>query len=68
VANARIHGTTGEVPAARLLVERQELQQRPPPYGGGSRRQVGTRRASPPAIAYQHPLSVYEDLYAGGAA
>ena len=68
VANARIHGTTGEMPAARLLVERQALQQLPPPYGGGSPRQVRTRRASPPAIAYQHPLSVYEGLYAGGAA
>jgi transposase len=68
VANARIHGTTGEVPAARLLVERQELQQLPPPYGGVSPLQVRTRRASPPAIAYQHPLSVYEGLYAGGVA
>jgi transposase len=68
VANARVHGTTGEVPAARLLVERQELQQLPPPYGGGSPREVRTRRALPPAIAYQHPLSVYEGLYAGGAA
>jgi hypothetical protein len=68
VANARVHGTTGEVPAARLLVERQALQQLSPPYGGGSPRQVQTRRASPPAITYQHPLSVYEGLYAGGAA
>ena len=66
--NARVHGTTGEVPAARLFVERQELQQLPPPYGGGSPREGRTRRASPPAIAYQHPLSVYEDLFVGGLA
>jgi transposase len=25
VANAHVHGTTGEMPAARLLVERQDL-------------------------------------------
>lgn len=67
VANTRVHGTTGEVPAVRLLVERQELQQLPPPYGGGSPREARTKRASP-AIAYQHPLSVYEDLFVGGLA
>jgi transposase len=68
VANVRVHGTTGEVPAARLLIERQELQQLPPPYGGGSPREGRTRRASPPTVAYQHPLSVYEDLFVGGQA
>jgi transposase len=67
VANARVHGTTGEVPAARLLVERQGLQQLPPPYGAGSPREARTKRASP-TIAYQHPLSVYEDLFVGGLA
>jgi hypothetical protein len=68
VANARVHGTTGEVPAARLLLERQQLQRLPPPYGGGSLREEPARRASGAVIAYQHPLSVYEDLFAGGLA
>jgi hypothetical protein len=58
VANARIHGTTGEVPAARLLVERQELQQLPPRLTGVDRRarcERGglRRRRSPISIRYR---------------
>jgi len=32
VANARVHATTGEVPAVRLAEEREHLQPLPPPY------------------------------------
>jgi len=58
VANARVHATTGAVPAIRLAEER--LVMLPPP-----------RLLSPPAIAVrrvvpveslQHPLSVYDQL------
>ena len=34
VANARIHGTTSEIPAVRLVEERRTLQPLPPPYRG----------------------------------
>jgi transposase len=44
VANARVHATTGEVPAARLAIETARLQALPAPYGGRSARS----RASPP--------------------
>lgn len=67
VANARIHGTTGEVPASRLVDERQMLQQLPAPYKGLSEPEPHAERGKP-VIAYQHPLSVYEDLFAGVAA
>lgn len=68
VANARVHATTNEVPAERLLTERGALQALPAPYGGRSARRL---TASPPrktVIGYQHPLSVYDELVAGGAA
>ena len=47
VANARIHGTTGEVPAAKLFLERQDLQRLAPPYRGGSPRERLTGRPLP---------------------
>jgi transposase len=68
VANARIHGTTGEAPAARLVLERQDLQALAAPYRNGPPRERLAGRASRPMIAYQHPLSVYADLFAGGLA
>jgi hypothetical protein len=43
VANARIHGTTGEIPAERLVRERPHLQPIPLPYGGRTVRLVQTR-------------------------
>ena len=36
VANVRVHGTTGEVPAERLAIERVQLQSVPTPYAGRS--------------------------------
>lgn len=65
VANARLHATTKEVPAERLLIERPKLQALAAPYGGQSARR---KRGQPRASGYQHPLSVYQDLLAGGLA
>ena len=36
VANARVHATTGEVPAERLIIERPKLQHLAAPYRGRS--------------------------------
>jgi hypothetical protein len=68
IANARVHGTTGEVPATRLVDERQTLQRLPAPYKGRSEPETSRTERRKPVIAYQHPLSVYEDLFAGAAA
>jgi hypothetical protein len=45
VANTRVHGTTGEVPAERLAGERMQLQPVPMPYGGRSVRSLQSRHA-----------------------
>lgn len=63
VANARVHGTTGEVPAERLAIERMQLQPIPAPYGGRSVRALQTPKPVP-IIGLQHPLSFY-DAFAG---
>jgi hypothetical protein len=67
VANARVHATTIEVPAERLVIERAALQALPAPYRGRSVRSLITpvRKA---IVGYQHPLAMYEDLMPGGAA
>jgi transposase len=68
VANARVHATTGEVPAERMPIETARLQPLPAPYGGRSAR----RRESPPSrkaiLGYQHPLALYDELLLGGVA
>ena len=64
VANARVHGTTGEVPAERLAIERTQLQPVPTLYGGRSVRALQNPKPVP-IIGLQHPLSVY-DAFAGG--
>jgi transposase len=64
VANARMHGTTGEIPAERLVIERMQLQPVPTPYGGRSVRIMQSPKPVP-IIGLQHPLSVY-DAFAGG--
>ena len=67
VANARLHGTTKEVPAERLMAEREKLQALAAPYRGKTVRSLtGTPRKK--TIGYQHPLSVYQELMAGGLA
>jgi hypothetical protein len=68
IANARVHGTTGEIPAIRLADERRTLQRLPPPYKGRLEAEPPRTERRTPVIAYQHPLSVYEDLFAGAAA
>src|SRR5215210_191280 len=65
VANARVHGTTGEVPAERLLTERVHLQPIPTPYGGRSVRSIQAKAPERPVVGLQHPLSLY-DAFAGG--
>ncbi len=65
VANIRVHGTTEEVPAERLALERVRLQPVPTPYAGRSVRSL-QKPAPAPIIGLQHPLSFY-DAFAGGA-
>ena len=67
VANARVHATTGEIPAERLAIERVQLQPVPIPYGGRSVRSIQAKPAPAPIIGLQHPLSLY-DAFAGRAA
>ncbi len=63
VANARVHGTTHEIPNERLQIERQRMQPLPvtvtatPPIRVARGAQV-----PPPFESLQHPLSVYESL------
>src|SRR5246500_4954803 len=64
VANARVHGTTGEIPAERLAIERVQLPPVPTPYAGRSVRSL-QRPVPAPIIGLQHPLSFY-DAFAGG--
>ena len=64
-ANARIHGTTDEIPADRLTTEQPALQVLPPKRLGGQIRLRSTDRLPItrfPVESLQHPLSVYEDL------
>ena len=62
VANARVHATTEEVPAERLLLERPKLQELPTTYRGRSVRTALAVPARKQVIGYQHPLSVYDEL------
>ncbi len=66
VANARVHGTTGEVPAVRLEAERGGFGQIPPPYGGLLPRHAGQAPSPPPSpiVGLQHPLALYDTLFA----
>jgi transposase len=63
VANARLHGTTGAVPAERLAEERPQLEPVPEPYGG-QRPSAKAKAPRSPIIGLQHPLSFY-DAFAG---
>jgi len=68
VANARVHGTTKEVPAERLLAEREKLQALAAPYRGRTVRSLAAVSSRKAVRGYQHPLSVYQELMAGGLA
>ena len=64
-ANARVHGTTGEVPDDRLALERKSLQALPPSLLTGEPRSSTPQRQPIPKFPVeqlQHPLSVYQDL------
>jgi len=64
-ANARVHGTTGEIPNERLERERTALQALPPRRSGGQPRAGHTQPSlitTYPVETLQHPLSVYDDL------
>jgi hypothetical protein len=65
VANLRVHGTTGAIPAERLAIERVQLQPVPMPYACRSVRSL-QKPAPTPIVGVQHPLSFY-DAFAGGA-
>jgi hypothetical protein len=62
----RVHGSTGEIPAERLAIERVQLQPVPTPYAGRSVRSL-QKPVSPPIVGLQHPLSFY-DAVPGAAA
>jgi hypothetical protein len=63
VANARVHGTTGEVPNVRLEIERTKLQPLPVTVQAASPIAVARRTVVPlPYESLQHPLSVYQSL------
>ena len=64
-ANARVHGTTGEVPSERLEQERPALQTVPTRLLAGEPRSIDPQRPLTSTFkmeALQHPLSVYQDL------
>lgn len=64
VANRRVHGTTGAVPALRLAEERAVML--PAPALRAEPRLP--RRVALPVESLQHPLAVYDELLLGVAA
>jgi transposase len=68
VANARVHATTQEVPAERLITERETLQHLPALYSGRSARSLVSLTPRKAVVGYQHPLAVYEALVTGDTA
>jgi hypothetical protein len=67
VANTRVHATTEEVPAERLVVEREKLQRLPALYLARSARKLTTMPRKT-VVGYQHPLAIYDTLVTGDAA
>jgi transposase len=61
VANARVHGTTGERPDRRLAIERAALMPLPARAKAVTPATTPSRRPMP-VESLQHPLSVYEAL------
>jgi transposase len=58
VANVRVHGTTGEVPAHRLADERAVMLSAP----ALKATPAVARRVALPVESLQHPLAVYDEL------
>ena len=65
VANARVHGTTGDVPEQRLIEERSALLPLPPSTISGAKR-VSTTSIEPTHAfedeSLQHTLAVYDAI------
>ena len=65
VANARVHGTTGEIPEQRLAVECQSLLPLPS-YGYSGCRHSASPSLTPVSAfeseSLQHTLSVYDEI------
>ena len=62
VANARVHGTTGDIPNERLLLEQEHLLPLPMWVGNGD--PVSLEHVFPiPIESLQHPLSLYDQLF-----
>ena len=68
VANARVHATTEDVPAERLIIESSKLQNLPVAYRGRSARVALAVPERKQVIGYQHPLSIYDELNYGPCA
>lgn len=64
VANARVHGTTGDVPNQRLITEQEALLPLPMKIGSVYQPQA-SRRVPTPYESLQHPLSVYDQMLRG---
>lgn len=64
VANARVHGTTGEVPNQRLLTEQAALLPLPMRIGSVYHPHASCSVATP-FESLQHPLSIYDQLLRG---
>jgi transposase len=62
IANVRIHGTTGLVPTAQLILERAHLGGLPAQAVKPTRHSVSTVRTVPPATQLQHDLAIYDQL------
>ncbi|MBV9251792.1 MAG: IS21 family transposase [Acetobacteraceae bacterium] len=62
VANARVHATTEEIPAERLVIERARLQAVPALYAGRSVRNLAATPTRKAVFGYQHPLAIYDEL------
>jgi hypothetical protein len=62
-----VHATTEEVPAERLVVEREKLQRLPALYLARSARKLTTMPRKT-VVGYQHPLAIYDALVTGDAA
>ena len=61
IANARVHATTGAIPADRLELERERLQPLPDPWRGLIQ-SASPQSPAPPPVGYQHSLRVYDEL------
>ncbi len=68
VANQRLHGTTGKVPAIALEEEKPWLQPLSCDYTGIKRTLPATRLVLTEVLSLQHPLSMYDSLLQGACA